>query len=78
MAYLPSDFELPHPEMHYPTIYEVVDGQWRATQVTRLGRCVAIGDTLSAVQDALEELIRIQFTEECHDAEARELIRKIA
>jgi hypothetical protein len=75
---MPIDYELAVHEPQHPIIYEVVDGRWRATRVTRLGRCVAIGDTLSAVHDALEELVRLQFTEECHDAEARELLRKTA
>jgi hypothetical protein len=75
MAYLPSELRLPIHEMRQPILYEVVDGRWRATYVTHLGRCVAIGDTLSDVHDALEELIRLQLTEECHDAEACEMLR---
>jgi hypothetical protein len=46
--------------------------------VTPLGRCVATGDTLPAVHEALAELVRLQVTEECHDAEARELLRRTA
>jgi hypothetical protein len=74
---LELQFHDPHEPLH-PLVYEVVDGRWRATQVTRLGRCVATGDTLRAVNEALAELVRLQFTEECHDAEARDLLRRTA
>ena len=72
-----GEFELPIAAQH-PIIYEVVEGRWRATRVTPLGRCVAIGDTLRAVHEALAELVRLQITEECHDAEARELVLQTA
>ena len=82
MSYFPSDIEsrveAPIPEPQHPIIYEVVDGRWRATRITKLGRCVAIADTLAAVHEALAELVRLQSTEECHDSEARELLQKIA
>ena len=77
-AYPPTDLELRFDEPRYPVIYEVVDGRWRATHVTRFGRCVATADTLSAANEALSELVRLQFTEECHDAEVHELLRRTA
>jgi hypothetical protein len=78
MSYPSTDFDPCLYEPQHPVIYEVVDGRWRGTRVTRLGRCVATADTLDAVQSALAELVRLQITEECHDSEAWELLRKSA
>ena len=75
MGYQPNELRFRIHEMRQPILYELVDGGWRATYVTPLGRCVAIGETLNAVHDALEELIRLQETEECQDTEAVEMLR---
>ena len=78
MGYQPNELRFPIREMRQPILYELVDGGWRATYVTPLGRCVAIGETLNAVHAALEELIRLQETEECQDTEAVEMLRATA